>query len=196
MKKRFNYDISYYKIWDAKQKVIANIHESWEESYQKLQKLLLAYKDSDPSTQVSFKSINGDIPGTIIFKYVLWAFALSIAEFAHCRPVISIDENHLYGKYKKKLLIAMATDTNNEIFPLAFAVMDDGTHLYGKYKGKLLITMATDANNEIFRLPLWLWMMELIFPLAFAQIPINKIDNQNTFSKKKFPKWFENFRFK
>ena len=102
MKKRFNYDISYYKIWDAKQKLIANIHGSWEESYQKLQKLLLAYKDSDPSTQVSFKSINGDIPGTIIFKYVLWAFALSIAEFAHYRPVISIDETHLYGKYKKK----------------------------------------------------------------------------------------------
>ena len=102
MKERFKHDISYYKIWDAKQKAIANIHGNWEESYQKLQKLLLAYKDSDPGTQVSFWSINGNIPGTIIFKYVLWAFALSIAEFAHYRPVISIDETHLYGKYKKK----------------------------------------------------------------------------------------------
>ena len=36
MKERFKHDISYYKIWDAKQKVIANIHENWEESYQKL----------------------------------------------------------------------------------------------------------------------------------------------------------------
>ena len=76
---------------------------------------------------MSYQSINRDTPSTIIFKYVLWAFALSIAEFAHCRPVISIDKNHLYGKYKKKLLIAMATDTNNEIFPLAFAIMDDET---------------------------------------------------------------------
>ncbi|XP_075636912.1 uncharacterized protein LOC142609186 [Castanea sativa] len=127
MKERFNHDISYYKIWDAKQKAIANIHGNWEESYQKLQKLLLAYKDSDPGTQVKFRSINRDIPGTIIFKYVFWAFAPSIAGFAHCRPVISIDGTHLYGKYKGKLLIAMATDANNEIFPLAFAVVDDET---------------------------------------------------------------------
>ena len=54
IKERFKHDISYYKIWDAKQKAITNIHWNCEESYQKLQKLLLAYKDSDPSTQVSF----------------------------------------------------------------------------------------------------------------------------------------------
>ena len=70
MKERFQHEISYYKIWDAKQKTIANIHKNWEESYQMLQKLLLAYKDSDPGTQVSYRSINGDTPGTIIFKYV------------------------------------------------------------------------------------------------------------------------------
>ena len=126
MKERFNHDI-YYKIWDAKQKTIANIHKNWEESYQKLQKLLLAYKDSNLGTQVSFRSINEDIPGTIIFKYMFWAFAPSIAGFTHCRPVISIDGTHLYGKYRVKLLIAMATDANNEIFPLAFAVVDDET---------------------------------------------------------------------
>ena len=127
MKERFNHDISYYKIWDAKQKAIANIQKNWEKSYQKLQKLLLAYKDSNLGTQVSFRSINEDIPGTIIFKYVFWAFAPSIAGFTHCRPVISIDGTHLYGKYRVKLLIAMATNTNNEIFLLAFAVMDGET---------------------------------------------------------------------
>ena len=62
MKERFQHEISYYKIWDEKQKAIANIHGNWEESYQKLQKLLLAYKDSDLGTQVSYRSINGDTP--------------------------------------------------------------------------------------------------------------------------------------
>ena len=28
IKERFNHDISYYKIWDVKQKAIANIHEN------------------------------------------------------------------------------------------------------------------------------------------------------------------------
>ena len=76
---------------------------------------------------MSYQLINGDTLGIVIFKYVFWAFALSIAGFAHCRPVISINGIHLYGKYKGKLLIAMATNANNEIFPLAFAVVDDET---------------------------------------------------------------------
>ena len=56
---------------------------------------------------------------------MFWAFAPSIAGFAHCRLIISIDETHLYGKYKGKLLIAMDTNANNEIFLLAFVVVDD-----------------------------------------------------------------------
>ena len=104
MKERFWHKILYYKIWNAKQKVIANIHENWEESYQKLQKLLLAYKDSDPGTQVSYQLINGETPDTTIFKYVFWAFTPSIVGFTHCRLVISIDGTHLYEKYKKKVV--------------------------------------------------------------------------------------------
>jgi hypothetical protein len=42
----------------------------------------------------------------------------------HCKPVISIDAIHLYGKYETKLMIAMATDANNEIYPLVFAIME------------------------------------------------------------------------
>ena len=76
---------------------------------------------------MSFWSINGDIPGTIIFKYMFWAFAPSITGFTHCRPIISIDGTHLYVKHRGKLLIAMFIDANNEIFPLAFAVVDDET---------------------------------------------------------------------
>ena len=37
--------------------------------------------------------------------------------------MISIDGTHLYGKYQKKLLITMAQDVNNEIYPLAFAIV-------------------------------------------------------------------------
>ncbi|KAK9985882.1 hypothetical protein SO802_030833 [Lithocarpus litseifolius] len=122
------------------------MHKNWEESYQKLQKLLLACKDSDLGTQVSFWSINGDIPGTIIFKYVFWAFAPSIAGFAHCRPLISIVKTYLYGKYRGNLLIAMATDANNEIFPLAFAVVDEET---GASWGWLLSCLRTAISDVV-----------------------------------------------
>ncbi|XP_070035346.1 uncharacterized protein [Nicotiana tomentosiformis] len=46
----------------------------------------------------------------------------AIDGFPHCRPVISIDGTHVYGKYDIKLLIAVAVDANGQIFPLAFAI--------------------------------------------------------------------------
>jgi len=62
--------------------------------------------------------------GTCTFNFVFWAFGLSIVGFRHCRPVISIDATHLYDKNKGKLMIAMATDANNKIYPLAFAIVE------------------------------------------------------------------------
>ena len=43
--KYYGHKLSYYKIWDAKQKAIAKIFGNWKESYQRLRKLLLAYFD-------------------------------------------------------------------------------------------------------------------------------------------------------
>ena len=43
----------------------------------------------------------------------------------HCRPVISIDGMHLYGKFKDKMLIATEIDAENRIFSLAYAIVDE-----------------------------------------------------------------------
>ncbi|KAK9995056.1 hypothetical protein SO802_024759 [Lithocarpus litseifolius] len=60
------------------------------------------------------------------------AFRPCIVGFKHCRPVISIDATHLYGKYRGNLMIAMETDANNKIYPLAFAVVEsESTKTWG-----------------------------------------------------------------
>ncbi|XP_052621981.1 uncharacterized protein LOC111915124 [Lactuca sativa] len=59
---------------------------------------------------------------------VFWAFAPSIKGFHYCRTVISIDGTHLYGKYKGKMLIAMGVDGNNQILPLAFAIVENESY--------------------------------------------------------------------
>ncbi|KAK9993885.1 hypothetical protein SO802_023588 [Lithocarpus litseifolius] len=115
---------SYYKVWDAKQKAIGKMFGNWEESYQRLQKLLMAYIDQDSTTQVFYRTKPTGEDDTVILHYVYWSFGPSIAGFKYCKPVISIDGTHLYGKYQGKLLVAMATDANNKVFPLDFAVVD------------------------------------------------------------------------
>ncbi|XP_016549549.1 uncharacterized protein LOC107849499 [Capsicum annuum] len=48
----------------------------------------------------------------------------SIMGYAHMRKVIAVDDTHLYGKYEGMLLSAVAQDTENHIFPIAFCVVD------------------------------------------------------------------------
>ena len=122
--KYFGHNLSYYKIWVAKQRAIVKIFGDWEESYQRLRKLLLAYLDEETSTQYWWHTIPRDEFSDTKLRYVFWAFAPCIKGFRHCKPVISIDGTHLYGKYQGVLLIAMATDANKKVLPLAFAVMD------------------------------------------------------------------------
>ena len=122
--KYYGHKQSYYKIWDAKQWAIAKIFGDWEESYQRLRKLLLAYWDQKPGTRFWCHTIPRDKFGDTILRYVFWAFAPCIEGFKHCKPVISIDGIHLYGKYWGVLLIAMATNANNKVLPLAFAIVD------------------------------------------------------------------------
>ena len=91
--------LSYYKVWDAKQKAIAKMFGNWEESYQRLQKLLMTYIDQDLTTQVFYCTTPTDEDDTVLLHYVFWSFGPCISRFKYCKPVISIDGTHLYGKY-------------------------------------------------------------------------------------------------
>ncbi|XP_075665267.1 uncharacterized protein LOC142634914 [Castanea sativa] len=105
---------SHYKVWDAKQKVVTAIYGDFDESYAELPRFLAALKDADPTTVIQLKCDNHGVLGTCTFDCAFWAFGLCIEGFKHCKLVRSIDATHPYGKYKEKLLIAMATDANNE----------------------------------------------------------------------------------
>ncbi|XP_023916275.1 uncharacterized protein LOC112027857 [Quercus suber] len=100
----------------------------------------------NPNTVTTLKC-DPRAPGTCIFNSAFWAFGPCFRGFRHCRVVISIDVMHLYGKFKGKLLIAMATDGNNEVYPLAFAVVkSESTETWGWFLACLL-TYVTDRTN-------------------------------------------------
>ncbi|KAL0015294.1 hypothetical protein SO802_002363 [Lithocarpus litseifolius] len=83
------------------------------------------YKGHKPSYYKVFYSTKPTSEDdTLILHYMFWSFGPSINGFKYCKSVISIDGTHLYGKYQGKLLVAMATDANNKVFRLAFAVVD------------------------------------------------------------------------
>jgi len=61
----------------------------------------------------------------MVFARVFWSFRPYIEGFKYCRSLINVDKAHLYGQYDEKLLIAVVFNANNEIFLLAFAIVDE-----------------------------------------------------------------------
>ena len=121
-----------YKVWDAKQKVVASIYGDFKESYAELPCFLAGLKDASPGTEYKLIVDDNYEQGTCTFKSVFWAFRSCIVGFKKCRPVISIDATHLNGKYKGRLMIEMATNANNKIYPVAFTVVEnESTETWG-----------------------------------------------------------------
>ena len=44
--------------------------------------------------------------------------------FAHCRPLLDLDDIHLKHKYLDILLAATAVDVNGSLFPFVYAIID------------------------------------------------------------------------
>ncbi|XP_061352913.1 uncharacterized protein LOC133297738 [Gastrolobium bilobum] len=74
-----------------------------------------------------FYAEHGLVTGKKVFLRMFWTFRQCCEAFKFAKPVIQIDGMHLYGKYKGKLLVAIAQDGNDECLPIAFAIVEGET---------------------------------------------------------------------
>ncbi|XP_073290954.1 uncharacterized protein [Primulina huaijiensis] len=95
IKEKYGYDISYDKAWQSLKRAVEVVYGTWENSVTLLPKYMRALSKYNSGTVVELK---------------------------HLRLV---DGTHMYTKYKYKLLIAVTLDANNQILPLAFALVDE-----------------------------------------------------------------------
>ena len=112
-------------MWQAKRKALVKIFCDWEKSYAELPYWLSVVVYYNPGTRIDWHFIPSNMSNKTIFGRVFWAFGPAIEGFKYCRPLIQIDETYLYGKYKRKMLIALSIDAGGYIFLLAFAIMEE-----------------------------------------------------------------------
>ncbi|XP_025625213.1 uncharacterized protein [Arachis hypogaea] len=129
---KFNYTISYRKAWLAKQKAVESIFGSWEASYEALPILFEAMCHKETSAVVHFETMHAHrgkdlVPNIRVLHRVFWSFYPCIRAFRHCKPIVQVDETHLYRKYKGCLLVVVSQDGNNNIMPIAFAIVEGET---------------------------------------------------------------------
>ncbi|XP_050895856.1 uncharacterized protein LOC127102541 [Lathyrus oleraceus] len=128
---KYRYIISYKKTWIAKCKAIESLYGNWETSYNDLPQWILVMKTYLPGTIIELQSLpvisnDGSYLGDQrIFHRLFWAFRPCIRGFAYCKPIVQVDGTWFNGKYKGTLLMVVAQDGNGNIFPIAFALVEN-----------------------------------------------------------------------
>lgn len=120
----------YNKLWRGRELAVARQFGSWEESYNFMKLLLNGICYTNPGSKYQFltsPSIDKNTglvkEGVQQFRAVAWAYGPCITAFDYLRPVISIDAAFLSGRYEGRLLMACAYDADNQLLPLAFAIV-------------------------------------------------------------------------
>ncbi|XP_052114488.1 uncharacterized protein LOC127745600 [Arachis duranensis] len=109
MTAHFGFRPTYRRVWMAKQKAVALIYGDWNESYNELPRWVLGVQLTMPGTVAVLRTSPVRVGGQA---------------FRHCKPLVSIDGTHLYGKYGRTLLIAIAQNGNSNILPVAFTLVE------------------------------------------------------------------------
>ncbi|XP_049386699.1 uncharacterized protein LOC125850912, partial [Solanum stenotomum] len=122
---KFGHQVTYRKAWLGRQRAFELVYGDFEKSFSDLPKFFAAFQHFNHGTVVEWKHEESMSSSEVkTFKLVFWAFKPCIDGFQTCRPVISVDGTHIYGKYEIKLLIDVGIDENDNILPLAFAIVD------------------------------------------------------------------------
>ncbi|XP_027157964.1 uncharacterized protein LOC113759586 [Coffea eugenioides] len=123
----FKYGVrpSKMQIFRAKNKALAEIEGIHAESYTKLPRYAELLRKYNPN---SICKIHYDRPNILVepaFLRIFVSFTTQKLGFLEgCRPFVGFDGCFLKGPFGGVLLIVVALDANNNIFPLAFAVAE------------------------------------------------------------------------
>jgi hypothetical protein len=123
------YRVHYDKAWRAKEHTLALLWGDWRESYTKVPRLLNAISYFNPGTRCIIGSCDQWLPNEKgryypVLKHVFWCFPQCVADFAHCRPIVSVDATFFTRKYKGTLMVVVAMTAENQLLPLAFAPVE------------------------------------------------------------------------
>ncbi|KAL0556499.1 hypothetical protein IC582_005013 [Cucumis melo] len=119
----YGINMSYEKAWRARENAYERVRGSPEESYNLLRRYGEALKFTNPGTIFHMK-----LEDDRFFKYLFMVVGPCVRGFLNCiRPVIVMDGTFLKNKYRGQLIVVVCLDGNNQIYPLAFGVVDRET---------------------------------------------------------------------
>ena len=120
MQRSYGIKMSYNKAWRSREKALMAVRGTVEDSYGRLPSYLYKLEMKNPGT---ITDIQTDEIGH--FRYMFMSLGVSIRGFkSWCRPVLCVDASFLKHKIGGQLLVAIALDANEQLYPVAFGVVD------------------------------------------------------------------------
>jgi hypothetical protein len=118
--------LSKFKIYRAKNKALEMIQGAVEEPYAHLRNYAEELLRSNPGSSVKIKCKPGANWPVFERMYVCF-YACKKAFVQSCRPLIGLDGCFLKERYAGQLLTAVGKDGNNQMMPIAFAIVEAET---------------------------------------------------------------------
>lgn len=116
----FGIELQYSQAWRGMETARKELQGSFKDSYNYLPWICEKIAETNPGS-VATLTTREDMS----FHGLFIAFYASLTGFRNgCRPLLFLDTMTLKSKYNSELLIAMALDGNDGIFPVAFAIVD------------------------------------------------------------------------
>ncbi|KAK9290403.1 hypothetical protein L1049_008572 [Liquidambar formosana] len=128
IKRELMIDVSKTKVYRTKRKALQMIEGKHLEQYNMLWDYCHAIRTKNPTSYVQMKVERYHPQLPTAFQRLFISFAAQIRGFlAGCRPFIGLDGCFLKGCYGGQLLSAVGRDGNNQMFPVAMAVVEAET---------------------------------------------------------------------
>ncbi|XP_074283348.1 uncharacterized protein LOC141607898 [Silene latifolia] len=123
---RYGIEMATSSVYKAKDIAIMEINGGHDDSYRQLPRYCEVIKSTNPGSVAHCALVPMDSPERPLqFKNIFIAFqAQCEGSIRGYKSLIGVDGTHLKGNYGGVLLSAVAMDDNNELFPVAIAVVE------------------------------------------------------------------------
>ena len=121
IRREYGVELPYHKLWKGKEIAMHDIHGMEKLSYDKLRWYCNAVKRTNPGSVADYEID----PSSQKFRRLFICFSACLLGFLRgCRPLIFLDGTHIKNKYRGCLLSAVCKDPNDDLFTIAYAVVD------------------------------------------------------------------------
>ncbi|XP_077251785.1 uncharacterized protein LOC143891010 [Tasmannia lanceolata] len=125
VKRDFKVDVSNSKIYRAKRKSMVCIEGGYVEQYARVWDYCDLVRSRNPGSSVKLKVERPTLVVMPTFQRLyVNLHAMRQGFLAGCRPFIGLDGCHLKGPWGRQILSAVGKDTNEQMFPIAYAVVE------------------------------------------------------------------------